>query len=169
MFQGLFYNNKKGPYLFQEKEQGTITAAQYTERIMPLIDGMVSLARNHLDQHLIVMQDGALSHRNLLTIEELYNRGIYPIDWPPYSPDLNLIEKVWDQIKDWIGDRYLKDYDRKLSYDQLREAVRAAWDAIPSSFLDQQIDLMQKRCQAVIDAQGGHTPYQAVIYCIIVV
>ncbi|OKO95224.1 Transposable element Tc1 transposase [Penicillium subrubescens] len=105
------------------------------------------------------MQDGALSHRNLLTIEDLHERRIYPIDWPPYSPDLNLIEKVWDWMKDWIGDRYLKNYDRKLSYDQLREAVRAAWDTIPRSFLSQQIDLMQKRCQAVIDAQGGHTLY----------
>lgn len=62
-------------------------------------------------------------------------------------------------MKDWIGDRYLAAYDRKLSYDQLREAVRAAWDAIPPSFLDKQIDLMQARCQAVINAQGGHTPY----------
>jgi hypothetical protein len=62
-------------------------------------------------------------------------------------------------MKDWISDRYLKNYDRKLSYNQLREAVRAAWDAIPISFLNQQIDLMQKRCQAVIDAQGGHTLY----------
>jgi hypothetical protein len=49
-------------------------------------------------------------------------------------------------MKDWIGDRYLKNYDRKLAYDQLHEAVRAAWDAIPISFLNQQIDLMQKRC-----------------------
>jgi ketohexokinase/beta-glucosidase len=104
------------------------------------------------------MQDGAPSHRNLLTIEELHKRGIFPIDWPPYSPDLNPIEQLWDYMKDWIGDRYLAAYDRKLSYDQLREAVRAAWDAMPPSFLDKQIDLMQARCQAVIDAQGGHTP-----------
>lgn len=62
-------------------------------------------------------------------------------------------------MKDWIGEQYLKSYDRKLSYDQLREAIRAAWDAIPTEYLDQQIDLMQARCQAVIDAQGGHTPY----------
>jgi hypothetical protein len=61
-------------------------------------------------------------------------------------------------MKDWIGDRCLKAYDRKLSYDQLREAVRAAWDAIPSSYLSHQIDLMQMRCRAVIQAQGGHTP-----------
>jgi hypothetical protein len=46
MFWGSFYGNEKGPCLFWEKEWGTITTTQYTERIMPLIDGMVSLARN---------------------------------------------------------------------------------------------------------------------------
>lgn len=60
-------------------------------------------------------------------------------------------------MKDWIGKHYLKANDRKLSYDQLREAERAAWDAIPTSYLDLQIDMMQIRCQAVIDAEGGHT------------
>jgi transposase len=63
---------------------------------MPLIDSMVSLARNQFNKYLIVIQDGAPSHRNLLTIKDLHERRIYPIDWPPYSPDLNPIEKVWD-------------------------------------------------------------------------
>lgn len=62
MFWGSFYSNQKDPCLFWEKEWGTITTAQYTERIVPLIDGMVSLARNQFDQHLIVMQDSAPSH-----------------------------------------------------------------------------------------------------------
>jgi len=158
MFWGSFYGNEKGPCLFWEKEWGSIDSDSYTARIVPLIHGMVTMSRD-LGTHLIVMQDGAPSHRNLLTIEELHERGIFPINWPPYSPDLNPIEQLWDYMKDWIGDRYLAAYDRKLSYDQLREAVRAAWDAIPPSFLDKQIDLMQARCQAVIDANGGYTPY----------
>ncbi|KAJ5471933.1 transposable element tc3 transposase [Penicillium diatomitis] len=84
---------------------------------------------------------------------------ISPIDKSPYSPDLNPIEQLWDYMKDWIGDRYLVAQDRKLSYDQPHEAVRAAWDAILTSILDKQIDLMQARCKAVIDAQGGQPPY----------
>ncbi|KAJ5678485.1 transposable element tc3 transposase, partial [Penicillium maclennaniae] len=68
MFWGSFYGNEKGPCLFWEKEWGTITSARYTERIVPLIHGIVTMARDN-NKHLIVMQDGAPSHRDLLTIE----------------------------------------------------------------------------------------------------
>ena len=93
MFWGSFFGNEKGPCLFWEKEWGTISSASYTNRVVPLIDGMVTMSRDH-GSYLIVMQDSAPSHRSLLTIEELHERGIFPIDWPPYSPDLNLIEQL---------------------------------------------------------------------------
>lgn len=54
MFWGSFYGNEKGPCLFWEKEWGTITSARYTERIVPLIYGIVTIARDN-NKHLIVM------------------------------------------------------------------------------------------------------------------
>jgi hypothetical protein len=43
---------------------------------VPLIDGIVTMAyNNHL--YLTVMQDSALSHRNLLTLDELHKHGSY--------------------------------------------------------------------------------------------
>src|SRR5699024_2536841 len=49
--------------------------------------------------------------------------------------------------------------DHQLSYDALREVVRTAWEAVPESFLSDLIESMQARCQAVIEADGGHTKY----------
>jgi transposase len=103
------------------------------------------------------MQDGAPGHASKDTLRELQEHGIYPIPWPAFSPDLNPIKMVWNWMKDWIQERYLDDY--KLSYDALREVVRAAWDAVPERFLKGLIESMQARCQAVIDAEGGHTKY----------
>ena len=40
------------------------------------------------------MQDGAPGHAAAETREELKSRGITPIHWPAYSPDLNPIETV---------------------------------------------------------------------------
>ena len=59
------------------------------------------------------MQDGAPGHTRRVTITELIERGIVPIEWLPYSPDLNPIEAVWNKMKNYI----MVNYPEKLSYD----------------------------------------------------
>lgn len=43
-----------------------------------------------------LMQDGAPGHSAGDTITDLAERGISPIFWPPYSPDLNPIKTIWN-------------------------------------------------------------------------
>jgi len=83
-------------------------------------------------------------------------RGIYTIYWPPYSPDLNPIETIWNWIKDYIENRF---GDVQLSYDNLRAAVKEGWEAITIEQLNSLIDSMRERCEAVIDAQGGYIKF----------
>lgn len=42
-----------------------------------------------LGEDLILMQDGAPGHAAAKTKEDLRERGITVMDWPPFSPDLN--------------------------------------------------------------------------------
>ena len=81
------------------------------------------------------MQDGAPGHSARATGQELEERRIRMVHWPVFSPDLNPIEKVWDWMKNYI-DLYYGDTN-KLSYTQLRQAVKEAWDAVPNGFLDE--------------------------------
>ena len=101
------------------------------------------------------MQNGALDHKEGKTQTEIERRKMSKIFWPPYSPDLNLIEKIWDWMKDYIDD----NFPERMTYAQLRVAVREAWDSITIDQLNQLIDSMHARCQAVIDANGNHIPY----------
>ena len=151
MFWGCFNGVKKGPSLFWEKEWGTINQVSYCERIVPIIDGWI-----RLNPGLQLMQDGAPGHSAGNTTQELASRIIVPIFWPPYSPDLNPIETVWNWIKDYIAEKF---GDVSLSYDRLRVAVQEAWEAITEERLSDLIDSMSERCQDVVNANGMHTKW----------
>lgn len=155
MFWACFSGILKGPSLFWEKEWNTINKESYCERIVPLVDGWL-----RINPHLQFMQDGAPGHSAAYTIEELQSRGITPIFWPAYSPDLNPIEAVWNKMKDYIQENYPDPAGGKQRpYDELRVIVQEAWDSITMDVLRALIDSMPERCQAVIDADGGHTKY----------
>ena len=151
MFWGRFSGGVKGPSIFWEKEWGSINKDSYCERIVPLIHGWI-----RLHPHLQFMQDGAPGHTAGVTKDELRERGIITIYWPPYSPDLNPIETIWNWMKDWIEERY---GDINYSYDNLRQYVKEAWEAITEEQLNSLIDSMRERCEAVIASQGGYTKF----------
>ena len=75
--------------------------------------------------------------------------------WPPYSPDLNIIESVWDKMKDYIQEHFPEE----LTYDQLREAVKEAWDAVDPIWLCSLVESLPEHMDAVIAANGMHIPY----------
>jgi ketohexokinase/beta-glucosidase len=102
-----------------------------------------------------LMQDGAPGHIAAETREDLRERGVTVIFWPPYSPDLNPIERVWHIMKNYLQD----NYPEKMSYDNLRAAVKDAWEKVGEFEFRELIEQMRDRCQAVIDANGRFTKY----------
>jgi hypothetical protein len=77
------------------------------------------------------------------------------IRWPPFSPDLNLIEMVWNWMKNYLQ----ANFPENMTLSELRIALREAWDAIPADFLHDLLKSMPERCRAVIEAGGGHTKF----------
>ena len=55
---------------------------------------------------------------------------------------------------------YLQDhFPEMMSYDQLRSAVKEAWDKVGAFEFKALVESMPERCQAVIDARGFFTKY----------
>jgi hypothetical protein len=94
MFHGTIYKGKRGPGTFWEKEWGSMNSRKYNEVILSQIQAWFD-AERACGVRPIWQHNGASCHRSFETQDNLYRRNIPTINWPPYSPNLNLIEHVW--------------------------------------------------------------------------
>jgi transposase len=101
----------------------------------------------------VLMEDGASPHTAKLTKQLHDMRGIDKMCWPANSPDLNPIENVWRLLKQRVSKRS----PRTLA--ELRQIVEKEWMALDLSDVARYVGNMHERCQAVIDAKGGHTKW----------
>jgi hypothetical protein len=156
MFHGTIIGGRKGPAVFWEKEWGKMKSSTYDSHILVGIEAFLQTHPN-----CIFMQDNASCHRSRETQRNLQQRGIPTIRWPRYSPDLNIIEHVWNWMKNWIQEQYWQSHYEvtKIPLGQLRTIIWEAWHAVPDTYIESLFDSWWRRCQAVINAQGGPTKY----------
>jgi transposase len=64
-----------------------------------------------LEPNQVVIMDNASFHKSQKTKELIESVGCKLIFLPPYSPDLNPIEKFWANMKRWIKDR-ITEFDK---------------------------------------------------------
>ena len=79
-------------------------------------------------------------------------------DWdiqnhPPQSPDLNVIEHLWDEI-----DRRI-DRTGVNTIEQLKVQIVKTWESIDPSITKKLVELMPRRLAAVVKAKGQNTRY----------
>jgi len=101
---------------------------------------------------LIYQRDGATAHTASVITAYFEYKEIEVLDWPPKSPDLNLIESVWSQLK----------ANLKISYkgsEELKEDIIRSSKSIHSSYIKNLYLSMKRRLQAIIEAKGGPTNY----------
>ena len=74
-----------------------MNSASFCEHILPEF-------ADHLRRHpgITFYQDNAPCHQSQYTRREMDRIEILYSHFPRYSPELNIIEHVWDWIKDWI-------------------------------------------------------------------
>ena len=161
MLWASFFGNEEGPSLFWEKEWGSITSRLYSDRIVPLIHDIVTS-----EPRLSVMQDNAPPHKAARTTEDFRERAMAPFERLPFSPDLYPIEAVWNLMKNYIQFHYPDlGEGRQRTQDDLRIIVKEARDNVSADNFLKLIETMPARCQAVLDADGGHTNFQFYFRC----
>jgi hypothetical protein len=83
----------------------------------------------------------------------MHNNYIRPLDFSPYSPDLNPIENLWADMDKRMD---LIDADTK---EELEKVVADTWAATSKEYCAQLARSMPARIQQVIDRNGAYTDY----------
>ncbi|GFV32137.1 DDE_3 domain-containing protein [Trichonephila clavipes] len=77
------------------------------------------------------------------------------MQWPAYSPDLNLIEHAWNALSRRVAQRTVPP----RTIQELKTASREEWDNIPQGLFNSLGKSMENKCKMCISAYGQHASY----------
>jgi transposase len=106
-------------------------------------------------EDLIFQQDNDPKHTSNKAKKWMEDNEIHLLDWPPQSPDLNVIEHAWQHLK--IQLRKYPTLPKGVW--ELWERIVKEWEEIKPEVCQNLIESMPRRLEAVIKAKGGHTKY----------
>ena len=82
-----------------------------------------------------------------------HNHGIDLIDWPAWSPDLNPIENLWNDLKRRVYAHHSK------TMEELEHWIGIEWQATDINFISHICCSMPKRMQLLLDNHGHKISY----------
>lgn len=131
---------------------GILNGVRYRDEVLRPV-ALPALA--NLGQGAIFQDDNAPAHRARLVTNFLGQHQVTRMAWPACSPDLNPIEHLWDVL----GRRIRSNHAPPPTLARLVQILQFEWAAIPQATLRTLVGSMRRRCEACIQARGGHTRY----------
>ena len=133
------------------KVEGHMNSSQYQQ----ILDKNVqeSVTKLKLRRGWIFQQDNDPKHCSKSTKEFMQKHKYNLLEWPSQSPDLNIIENVWIDLKQAV-------YARKpRNLTELEAFCLEEWAKVPPARLQGLVSGYRRRLQAVLAAKGGSIKY----------
>lgn len=106
-----------------------------------------------IGQSFVLQQDNAPCHKAHMISALLRDVEVNVLDWPPQSPDLNIIENVWAYIKK------KRSSDLSRTREKTITEVQGLLQDISLETLQNLVKSIPGRLQKVIDVKGGFVFY----------
>ena len=132
---------------------GSITSETYCQVLQ---DGLLPVIDCYYpDGNFIFVQDNAPCHSLSETRNWLDDRQIRMSQWPPQSPDINIIENIWR----WVKMELRKHIKKIKSRQDLVDALQDIWRKLEDEKIQELYASFPKRIKAVIKSKGTMTKY----------
>jgi transposase len=116
--------------------------------VFPWFDSLLSKQK----EEFIFMEDGAKVHKGYARLPRL-NRGLRGFSWPPSSPDLNPIKKVWR----WIKNKITKLETVPTTIEDLKEVLQELWSEVDPKDWRYLTERLTCKLKDVINSKGMAT------------
>ena len=101
----------------------------------------------------IFQHDNDPKHRAAIIANWLNRNEVERLDWPSFSPDLNPIEHLWDEVECQLKKKQAK------SQNELKESLIEVWYGIELPTLKKLVDSVGNRLNEVIRTKEYPTRY----------
>lgn len=145
---GCFSSAGVGELIFID---GNMTGEAYRE----ILDNnlLKSVQKLGLSHDWVFQHDNDPKHRAAVVTNWLNRNEMHRLNWPSFSPDMNPIEHLWDEVE-----RRLKKKQPK-NKNELKECLTEIWQGIELPVLRKLVDSVPNRLNEVIRVKGYPTKY----------
>ena len=143
---GICIHGKTELYIYRLDKKEVCNALSYITCLEQTLDKCKSL----FGKNFKLMHDNARPHTAKITKEFLEQRNIKTLIHPPYSPDLNPIEKVWAFMKNMVS------YENYETIEELIDRIQASWKFIK---IEQIVNIIRHHCEKlpkIIELNGEY-------------
>ncbi|CAF4163843.1 unnamed protein product, partial [Rotaria sordida] len=134
-----------GPLVFYD---GRMNGPNYIDVIKPQLLPYIKKNFNSNSSWYYV-QDNAPCHKSHFAMNWFKKNKINTLDWPATSPDLNVIENIWDII-----DKKLTNY-HPTTVDELQQLILKLWTEIPVETCQNLVQSISRRLETCIRVKGN--------------
>lgn len=145
-FSGRERYNVLGAINFATGKVHAVTNATYITAT-EICQLLTSLASEYAGRKIHVVLDNARYQKCEMVTSLAKKLGIDLVYLPPYSPNLNLIERLWKFVKGKLKVRYYSDFN------QFRDAIDTIIAGIENTFREQISQLMGEKIQLFDDLE----------------